>query len=215
MPKTITLTDSSTSIKYLRNKDKRLSKVIDMIGPICYTLHSDGFSFIVHEIIEQMLSIKAGQKIYSRLEELCSGEITPEAIYLLTEDEIKSVGTSSRKASNIKNLAHLVVTGDFDFTKLQGLNDDAISKELLTLPGIGVWTAKMYLMFVLDCQDILPFEDVAFLQSYEWLYKTNDRSKDTVIKKCKKWKPYSSIAARYLYRALDMGLTKNEFHLYK
>ena len=36
-----------------------------------------------------------------------------------------------------------------------------------------------------------------------------------VLNKCKKWKPYSSIAARYLYRALDAGLTKEEFHLFK
>jgi len=47
------------------------------------------------------------------------------------------------------------------------------------------------------------------------MYKTNDKTKESIIKKCQKWKPYSSIAARYLYRALDMGLTKEEFHLYK
>ncbi len=73
----------------------------------------------------------------------------------------------------------------------------------------------MYLIFVLDRPDILPTEDVAFLQAYEWLYKTKDRSKESVEKRCKKWKPYSSVAARYLYRALDSGLTKEEFHLYK
>lgn len=73
----------------------------------------------------------------------------------------------------------------------------------------------MYLLFVLDRQDILPFEDAAFLQSYCWMYKTNDKTKEAIIKRCKKWKPYSSVAARYLYRALDMGFTKQEFHLYK
>lgn len=73
----------------------------------------------------------------------------------------------------------------------------------------------MYLIFVLNRQNVLPVEDVAFLQSYKWLYKTDDTSKDSVMKKCKKLSPYSSIAARYLYRALDTGLTKNEFHLYK
>jgi len=44
----------------------------------------------------------------------------------------------------------------------------------------------MYLTFVLDRQDILPFEDVAFLQSYTWLYKTKDTSKASVEKRCKK-----------------------------
>ena len=73
----------------------------------------------------------------------------------------------------------------------------------------------MYLIFVLDRQDILPYEDAAFIQSYEWMYKTKDKSMESITRKCKKWKPYSSIAARYLYRALDMGLTKKVFHLHK
>lgn len=95
------------------------------------------------------------------------------------------------------------------------MNDADVMKNLTSLKGIGNWTAKMYLIFVLDRPDILPTEDVAFLQAYEWLYKTKDRSKESVEKRCKKWKPYSSVAARYLYRALDNGLTKEEFHLYK
>ena len=94
------------------------------------------------------------------------------------------------------------------------MTDEAALKELVSLHGIGIWTAKMYLIFVLDRQDILPFEDVAFLQSYKWLYKAEDVSKASIEKKCKKWKPYSSIAARFLYRALDMGFTKKEFHLF-
>ena len=69
----------------------------------------------------------------------------------------------------------------------------------------------MYLIFVLDRQDVLPFEDVAFLQSCQWLYKTNDRTLEAVKKKCKKWKPYSLIAARFLYRALNIGFTKKNF----
>lgn len=81
-------------------------------------------------------------------------------------------------------------------------------KELTRLRGIGTWSAKMYLIFTLDRKDVLPYEDVAFLQTYAWLYKTDDLRPAAIIKRCKKWKPYSSIAARYFYYALDMGLTK-------
>ena len=100
-------------------------------------------------------------------------------------------------------------------SELQNLSNDEVIKKLTSLRGIGLWTAKMYLIFVLNRQNVLPVEDVAFLQSYKWMYKTDDISKNSVIKNCKKWSPYSSIAARYLYRALDTGLTKNEFYLYK
>ena len=95
------------------------------------------------------------------------------------------------------------------------MTDDEVMRKLTSIRGIGNWSAKMYLIFALDRKDILPYEDTAFLQAYSWLYKTNDYSPEAVKKRCKKWKPYSSIAARYMYRALDMGLTKREFHLYK
>lgn len=90
-----------------------------------------------------------------------------------------------------------------------------VIKKLTSVRGIGNWTAKMYLLFVLGRQDILPYEDGAFLQSYRWMYRTDECATQAVLKRCKKWKPYSSIASQYLYRALDMGLTKTEFHLNK
>lgn len=95
------------------------------------------------------------------------------------------------------------------------MSDQEIIRELTSIKGIGIWTAKMYLIFVLDRPNVLPYEDGAFLQAYRWAYKTDNLSPDAIKKKCKKWSPYSSIAARYLYRALDTGLTKDEFHLHK
>ena len=213
---TIVLNNEAPSIQYLCCRDKRLAKVISMVGPIEYTAHiDDPYAFLVHEIIEQMLSIKAGAVIYGRLSTLCNGSVTPEAIDSLSIEQIRSTGTSSTKASYIKDMTSKVLSGDLIFSELSNLSDDDVMKNLLSLRGIGRWTAKMYLIFVLDRQDILPYEDVAFLQAYEWMYKTTDRSKESITNKCKKWRPYSSIAARYLYRALDMGLTKNEFHLHK
>lgn len=211
----ITLNKDSESIQYLCTKDKRLAKVISMVGPITYQPHDDAFAFLVHEIIEQMLSIKAGAKIYSRLEELCSGSVTPDSINQLADEQIKNIGTSTSKVSYIRGITNAVLSGEINLEELPALSDQQICKKLLTLRGVGNWTAKMYLIFVLDRQDILPSEDIAFIQAYEWMYKTTDRSKESIEKRCTKWKPYSSIAARYLYRALDAGFTKKEFHLFK
>ncbi len=113
--------------------------------------------------------------------------------------------------SYIKNLA----SESIDLKKIELMEDKEVIKELVRIKGIGDWTAKMYLIFVLNRQDVLPFEDGAFLQAYKWLYKTEDTTPVSIKKKCNKWKPYSSIAARYLYRALDAGLTKEVFYLYK
>ncbi len=213
----ITLDISTPSVKYLCKKDKRLAKVIHMVGPITYTPynHEKIYSFMVHEVIEQMLSVKAGKKIFGRLEELCNGYVTAEKVNQLSNEQLKNIGTSESKVRCIRELTEAVIRGDLDFNKLSGHNDSDVQRELTKLYGIGNWTAKMFLIFVLNRQDVLPFEDGAFLQVYRWVYKTDDDSKEAVKKKCKKWSPYASVGARFFYRALDTGMTKEEFHLYK
>lgn len=216
MPNVVTLDMNTSSVQYLCSKDKHLAKVISMVGSISYVPHKeDAYSFLIHEIIEQMLSVKAGQKIFNRLERLCDGEISLERICSLTDDEIRSTGTSNAKVEYIRNITDAITDETIDFEKMACLPDEDVIKVLTRIRGIGKWTAKMYLIFVLDRRDVLPFEDGAFLQAYRWMYKTQDTSEKAVSAKCKKWKPYSSVASRFCYRALDMGMTKEEFHLFK
>ena len=215
MPETINLTMDSPSIKYLCAKDKRLSKVIHTVGEITYLPHDNAYEQIVNSIIGQMLANKVATVLRRRLCDLCYGSVTPQSINLLTDAEIKSIGISASKVKYIRNLTESVLNGQVSFEQLDKKSDTEIIKMLTSVQGIGNWSAKMFLIFVLNRQDVLPYEDMAFLQSYSWLYKTDVLKPAAVKKKCQKWAPYSSIAARYLYRALDTGLTKKEFHLFK
>lgn len=211
--KTISYSLESDEIKYLCDKDKRLAKVISMIGPLEYTVHQDIFAFLVHEIIEQMLSVKAGNAIYNRLVDLCGREVTPERISKLSAEQMRSVGIAYKKANCILELSSAILSGTMDISTFDTLSNDMVINELTKIRGIGLWTAKMCLIFSLDRTDVLPYEDKAFLHSYRWMYNTTDTSPQGVVKRCSKWEPYSSIAARYMYRALDSGLIKERFHL--
>lgn len=166
MPNVVTLDMNTSSVQYLCLKDKRLAKVISMVGSITYVPHDeDTYAFLIHEIIEQMLSVKAGQKIYGRLEDLCDGKVTPERITALSDDEIRGTGTSSSKVRCIRSVTEAVLCGDLDFDKMNTLSDEEVICSLTKLHGIGNWTAKMFLMFVLNRPDVLPVEDGAFLQT--------------------------------------------------
>lgn len=213
--KVITLDQDAASVKHLCQKDKRLAKVISMVGPITYVTHDNPYVFVIHEIIEQMLSVKAANSIYRRLVDLCNGDISVESISKLTDNELKSIGTATSKVKFIRCFTDVIARDPLFFEKLEELPDEEVFKKLIEIRGIGPWTAKMYLMFVLDRSNVLPYEDVAFLQVYRWAYKTSDFSPAAIQEKCKKWQPYSSIAARYMYKALDAGFTKEEFHLFK
>lgn len=87
--------------------------------------------------------------------------------------------------SFIRSITDAVLNGDIDFDSLKEMNNSDVFKYLTSFKGIGKWTANMYLIFVLNRMDILPTNDAAFLQSYEWLYKTNDRSDISIRNKCK------------------------------
>lgn len=207
------LTSRNKSVRYLVEHDRKLAYLIDEVGPIEYHIKDDPYGFLVYEIIEQMLSIKAAHCIHNRLLDLCDGNVSPQRISALSDEELKSIGTSSQKARYIRNLTRAVEEHAVDLTNMDKYSDQQVVNELTSIPGIGMWTAKMFLIFVLDRPDVLPYEDGAFKQSFKWLYGTEDTSKESIIKQCSSWSPYSSIGARYLYRALDSGLTKKALSL--
>jgi DNA-3-methyladenine glycosylase II len=208
MKEIITLTPDSTPIRYLAAKDPKLQQAFDLIGGIEYRLYDDPYAFLVETIVGQMLSTKVADVISARIVNACSGSITPEAITKFSAEDLRSLGLSNAKAKYILGLTEAVRSGGLDLSALESLSDKEVLRSITAIHGIGAWTAKMYLIFALGREDVLPFEDAAFLQAYSWLYKTDKLKKTDVEKKCKKWKPYSSIAARYLYRLLDGGYTK-------
>ena len=207
---------TSPEIQYLSQRDKHLGKVIQMLGPLDYQLVTNGYGFLVSQIIGQMLSNKVAAVLTNRLLRQCpAGRLTPTAIDQLSDQAIRSIGVSHTKVATIRTLTTAIMAGTINLERYRNLSDQAIITDLTRLKGIGPWSAKMYLIFSLDRPNILPFEDGAFLQGYGWVYKTTDYRRAAVEKKCRKWRPYSSLAARYLYHARDAGLTKHPFHLFK
>lgn len=185
-----------------------MAKVIDLVGTITYKPYSNSYVFLINTIIGQMLSNKVADIISARLKVLCNGHVTPSKINNLTIKRIKSIGISLKKTRYIKELTKLVINNQISFSNLKHKTDDEIISEITKIHGLGTWSAKMYLIFCLNRQNIVPYEDKAFIQSFKLCYKTNDASKDSIMKKAKQWYPYSSIAARYLYKALDSGYLK-------
>ena len=204
-------------ISYLKAKDNRLSKVIDAVGELNskqYNQSTDSFFFLVREIVGQMISANVKKTIFSRLLSLCNNELTPNNVCKLRLEELRGIGLSQSKSKYIHNLAWLVAENKINFDSLSQLPDEEVRKELMKIEGIGNWTSKMYLIFFLNREDVLPNEDGAFLQAYKWLYNTKIIKKESIEKRCKKWKPYTSLGAKYLYRALDTGLTKIEINTF-
>ncbi|MDR0354699.1 MAG: DNA-3-methyladenine glycosylase 2 family protein [Deltaproteobacteria bacterium] len=199
---------SSPEIKYLVRKDPDFKYVVDEIGELVYVLPDDPFLFMAETIIGQMLSNKVADVLSARMSLLCGGVVAPDVVSRLSVEQMRKIGLSKYKARHILGLADYASKSPDFFAALTRLSDEEVIERLTKLPGIGDWSAKMYLIFMLNRLDVLPFEDGAFLRSYIWLYNTRNVQPDAVRRRCAAWKPYSSLAARYLYRALDKGLTR-------
>ncbi len=90
---------------------------------------------------------------------------------------------------------------ELNLNELESLANEQIIKKLTSIKGIGVWTSKMYLIFVLSREDVLPVEDKAFKNSFKKIYTiTEENEYETKIEEYKNvWHPYESIAAWYIW----------------
>ncbi len=199
-----TLTTETPEVAYLMERDWRLRHLIETVGDLRYEAPGSAFGHVAHAVIEQMLSIKAGRTIEGRLRGLCGGQITSEAILSLSLDEIRSCGVAARKAATLQELARTMPEPKLQ--ALAELPDDEVRAALTAVRGVGKWTADMFLIFYLERPDVLPVEDGAVRQVFTWLYGAPLADGNVREVVCSLWRPYSSTAVRYLYRALNTGL---------
>lgn len=201
-----TITTNSPAVKYLAERDYRLRCLIDRVGDLEYMRPESAFQSLAHSIIEQMLSMKVGNRIEKRLQELCGGKVTASTLIKFEIEDIRACGISARKASYLQSLAEYALANDLE--ELERFTDSEVSMTLQQIPGIGKWTADMFLLFYLERPDVLPIEDGAVRQAFEVLYGvpiTNPEVRKVI---CSLWSPYSSTAVRYLYRALNEGILR-------
>lgn len=110
-------------ITYLRNKDKKLSEVIDQIGMIEREVDTDLFSAVVHHIIGQQISTKAQATIWQRMKETL-GEVNAVTILSADISKLQSLGMTFRKAEYITDFARKVHEGVFDLEKVAQMSDE-------------------------------------------------------------------------------------------
>ena len=186
-----------TELAHLRKKDRKLGAAIDRIGIIRREVNPDPFATLVESIIGQQISGKAAATVRNKLDVFCGME--PVKLHAMTPEEIQSCGMSMRKAGYIKNLADAAVTKRVDFDTLKDKPDEDIIETLTQLPGIGVWTAEMLLIFSLTRPNVVSYGDLAIRRGMMKLYRHTDLPKERFLRYAKRYAPYGSVASLYLW----------------
>lgn len=187
-----------TEINYLKRKDKKLAWAIEQIGHIERRLDVDLFASVVRHIVGQQISSKAQATVWARLEAKLK-TVTPLAIYAASADELQALGMSLRKAEYIKDFASKIVNGEFDLQAVEQMSDAEAIAALSSLKGIGRWTAEMILLFCLQRPDILSYDDLAIQRGLRMLYHHRKITRELFTKYQKRYSPYGSTAAIYLW----------------
>jgi DNA-3-methyladenine glycosylase II len=155
--------------------------------------------------VSQQISSKAAKSINLRLIAAGGDPHSPERLIELGEARLRSVGLSGPKARYVLNLASAVVAGDVPLDDFDDTwDDDAIIESLTAVKGIGVWTAEMFLIFVMNRPDVLPTSDLgvrAALRDRHCLAQLPAPRDCPAL--AESWRPYRTVASWYLWRCTD------------
>ena len=185
-------------MNYLKNSDPKLGAYIEQYGFIEVHRNPNIFETVVSSIISQQLSLKAAATIEKRFKDLI-GSFEPRSILSRLDDELRACGLSYPKIKYIKEFAYKVQKGELIIDDFDSLNDEEVIQRLITVKGIGRWTAEMLAMFSLGRLDIFAYDDLALKKAVMKIqgYKTFSKLRYERLKK--KYSPYGTVASIYYY----------------
>lgn len=195
-----------TGINHLMENDSCLRKIIEANPQCNLKPQRKYFLRLVEIIIAQQLSVRAAATIYKRFTSYYQGNISSSIILSTSDETLRNLGISTNKVKFIKDIAQKIENKQLNLKGIISKSEEEISRELIQVKGIGVWSIHMFLMFTLCRLDVLPVGDLGIRKAVQNIYKLKSLPDEQTIAKIAKknrWSPYSSIASWYLWRSLD------------
>jgi DNA-3-methyladenine glycosylase II len=188
------------AVSRLASLDPDLAAVVDAFGVPPLWGRPAGFETLVLLILEQQVSLASAKAAYDRLAARLGGVVTPDGLLRLSDEELRTDGFSRQKARYARVLAASVTDGGLDLDGLGGLPDDEARAALTALPGIGPWTADVYLVMALRRPDVLPVGDLALQVAAQELKGLAARPSAAELEAlAEPWCPHRATAARILW----------------
>jgi 3-methyladenine DNA glycosylase/8-oxoguanine DNA glycosylase len=161
------------------------------------------FAAMVLHIAGQQISTRVAFTIFDRIAALVGGIPTATGVAALDFDDLRAVGLSNAKTRYIQTLAQSQASGLIDLEHMDALDDDAAIAQLIAQPGIGIWSAEMFLIHQLHRPDILPSGDVGIRRGIQklWMLESPPTINET-ISRAAAWSPYRTYASALLWRSL-------------
>jgi DNA-3-methyladenine glycosylase II len=193
--------------RHLAKRDRVLKKLIPRFGEARLRSRGDAFTTLARSIVGQQISVKAAQSVWDRFATAVGGvptRLQPSHVQALPVPQLREAGLSARKAEYLLDLARHFSHGRTQPAQWQQMDDEAIITELVSIRGIGRWTAEMFLIFHLMRPNVMPLDDLGLIKGISLNYFSGEPvSRAEAREVGEAWAPYRSVATWYIWRSLD------------
>lgn len=188
------LTCVAEGAAWLAQAEPRFARALTLTGPLPLRRQADGFTALLDAIVGQQVSVASANAIWARME--AAGVTDQAAMARASDDELRAVGLSRQKARYGRALANAGI----DFNALRTIPNADVIATLVTVPGIGAWTAEIYAMFALGRADVFAPGDLALQEGVRVLFDLSARPSEKALRvMAAAWSPWQSVAARILW----------------
>jgi DNA-3-methyladenine glycosylase II len=185
----------------LRARDPVLGQWMDRIGPVALRRHRHRFGALCRAICSQQLAKKAAETIYGRFlaHFAPDREPNPDRLLQLSTQTLRKCGLSGAKARYLQALAEEFCHGPLGRLKFSRLDDEQIIDAVVKVPGLGIWSAEMFLIFSVGRADIFSVGDLALRNGVQRVMG-REMEHQEIEEIAARWSPYRSIASLYLWK---------------
>ncbi len=186
----------------LAARDRHLARIVDEFGPPPLWARPRGFPTLVRIILEQQVSLASAAALFAKLEQHCAGSVTPARVAAHGEPALLSLGFTRQKARYVAGLAGQLENGAVSLERIARLPDREACQSLVQIPGIGPWTAGVYLLMALRRPDVWPPGDLGLHKSMAEVRGLSAvPTSDQAAAFAARWSPWRAVAARLLWHS--------------
>ncbi|HYH86245.1 MAG TPA: hypothetical protein VEX60_12390 [Pyrinomonadaceae bacterium] len=196
------LTEASLkrAVSQLASLDRDFAPVAEAFGTPALFEREPGFATLVNIMLGQQVSLASARAIFDRLLAAAS-PLTSASLLALDDATLRGVGFSRQKVEYVRSLARSIESGEFNLGALALETDDEVRAKLLSLRGVGPWTAEMYLLRALRRSDAFPAGDLALQIAAQEIKRLPARPSARELEElAESWRPLRSVAARMLWQ---------------
>ena len=198
MQRISTLDDIAAGLDALCVADPRLARVRTIAGEVPLRRTEPGFASLVSIVISQQVSRASADAIFGRLVKLAD-PLTPDALLAADDVLFREAGLSRPKQRAVLAVSAAVRDG-LDLTGLCEFDAEAAIGAMTAVPGIGLWTAEVYLLSAAGHPDVFPARDVALQSAVGHALGIDPRpGEKALIRIAESWAPYRGVASRLFW----------------